>query len=304
MKRRITANFFYVSEAEEYPRTIDDLLNLQKGVIDSGKVDNVEAGGHVLRITYIEKMQRDDHTDRHWWVGILEKLDTSSEGEIANLDGKRTAYATKPDEGTIVNTGFAYYPFTQTLVLHKKTGGVNDKVFGVYLRKLIRQTGIIPEKSSKFIIELIPDLKKLFRLENAHNIKFFEYTYKMPENAAGVQKEQRPILGDIYLARKLKADKITVRLSAKDGLEVLDTIAKAKNIIQISKKDDISTLKAISEHNGIEEPLDLINEKLTDYLDVELAKNKKETPTLVMETINNIFKKQRRLLETMYINKD
>lgn len=298
----IRGNFFNFSEPNGEENGIDNLFEQQKGIIDQQKVDNIEAGGNVLRITFLEKNKENEASQRHFWVGVLEKLDVTSEGEIAKLDGTRTKYADGPDEGTIVNTGFLYYPLTKTLLLHKKHGGVNDKTFGVFIRKLIKHTGICSQHT-KFTMDVVPDAKKLLRLSNAKGIEEVQYSFSLPKNLNFKKLENRPILGDMYLAHFLGGERVKVTVSAKEqGMKVLDTVRKINDLIKLG--ENVSSLKAVSKHGDITEPLDLLSDRFTDFIRVKLDKNQKETATLIMESLKTIFSKQKTLIETMYISSD
>lgn len=301
--KTIRGNFFNFSEPEEEKNGIDRLFQHQQDIVNQGKVDNIEAGGNILRITFLDKKTRNSSENKemdYWWVGILEKLDVTSEGEVANLDGKRTKYAAGPDEGTIVNTGFLYYPLTNTLLLHKKQGGVNDKVFGVFIRKLLKHTNI-SSRHTKYTMDVVPDMKKLLRLEKANSIKELHYSFALPKNMDSLKFQNRPILGDMYLANFLGGERIKVTISAKEqGMKVIDTVSKVKELLKL---DSTTSLRATSEHGDITEPLDLLSDRFTDYINVTLNKNQKETATLIMDTLNQMFLNQKTLIDTMYINK-
>lgn len=298
----IRGNFFNFSEPSNEENRLDKLFEHQKSIIDQQKVDNIEAGGNVLRITFLEKQKASEASLHHYWVGVLEKLDVTSEGEIAKLDGSRTKYAAGPDEGTIVNTGFLYYPLTKTLLLHKKYGGVNDKTFGIFIRKLIKYTQI-SSQYSKYMMDVVPDVEKLARLSNANAIEKVEYSFVMPKNLDINKLENRPILGDMLLAHSLGADRIKVTISAKEqGMKVLKTVNKIKNLTHLGQ--NVSTLKAVSKHGDITEPLDLLSDRFTDYIRIKLDKNQKETATLIMDSLEKIFSNQKTLIETMYVNSD
>ncbi|MCY8944194.1 hypothetical protein [Bacillus atrophaeus] len=298
----IRGNFFNFSEPNGEENGMDKLFAYQKSIIDQQKVDNIEAGGNVLRITFLEKQKVNEASINHYWVGVLEKLDVTSEGEIAKLDGSRTKYAAGPDEGTIVNTGFLYYPLTKTLLLHKKYGGVNDKSFGIFIRKLIKYTEICSQPS-KFVMDVVPDVEKLARLSNSSAIESVEYSFAMPKNLDINKLENRSILGDMALAHSLGADRIKVIISAKEqGMKVLKTFNKIKSLAQLG--ENVSTLKAVSKHGDITEPLDLLSDRFTDYIRVKLDKNQKETATLIMDSLQKIFLNQKTLIETMYANSD
>ncbi len=260
-------------------------------------VENVKVAGVILRITYLNKIE--DSTN-HWWTGIVEKLDITEQGEIADLDGNRTIYAQGENEGPIVNTGFIYYPLTKTIALHKKVGGVNDKNFGVFIRKLLRQTKIVEKGSSKYIMDVLPDLNKLDRLYNSKHIKELKYSFLLPKDLSANQSEKRSIWGDFRLAKKLGGERMNVTITASE-MNADQTKRKVKQILEMGN-DHLSSLRAVTEHDDIEEPLDLLTNKFSDYKDIDLKKGKKETPTLIMDTINEIFIKQKKLIQTMYIN--
>lgn len=297
--KRITCNFFNFSEPTGYEGRIDLLFEGQKALINNQKVENVEVAGDILRITFLEKKTSGSY---HWWVGIVERLDVSEQGEISNLEGQKTVYGTKEDEGPIVNTGFVYYPLTKTVALHRKIGGVNDKKFGVFIRKLLKQTNT-SEKSSKFTMDVLPDLSKLDRLYNTNHINKLEYSFAMPENLGSQKSETRTIFGDIFLADKLGGKNMKVQIRA-DEMNVSQTIQKVKQLFNFFGSDQLTSLKVVTEHNDIEEPLDLLSNKFTDYIDVTLKKGQKETVVVIMDTIDKIFLKQRTLIQKMYINED
>lgn len=297
-KKRIQCNFFKLSEPPGLAGTIDRLLENQKKVLEQGKVVNVEVSGVILRITFLRKNTSDS---KHWWTGIIERLDVTEQAEISNLEGVKTVYGTKEDEGPITNTGFAYYPLTSTVVLHKKIGGVNDSKFGVFIRKLLRETNTVQSNSSKFVLDILPDLTKLDRLFNASQIKKLEYSFAMPENITHKKSSKRSIFGDIFLASSLGGQNIKVQIRA-DQMDIGQTIAKVKQLLTLG--EDVGTLKAITEHNEIEEPLDLLSNRFTDYIDVDLKKGQKETVVLIMDTVDEIFLNQRTLIQKMYLNEE
>jgi hypothetical protein len=67
--------------------------------------------------------------------------------------------------------------------------------------------------------------------------------------------------------------------------------------------DNLGSLRATTVHNEIDEPLDLLTDKFSDFKDVTFKKEQKETPVLIMETVEELFLKQKKLLVTMYVNK-
>lgn len=296
--KRITCNFFNFTEPDGYDGKLDLLFKNQKEILKKGKVDNVEVAGEIIRITFLEKRGTEPS---HWWVGIVERLDVTEQGEISNLEGQKTVYGTKEDEGPIVNTGFIYYPLTKTVTLQRKIGGVNDKKFGIFIRKLLKQTQTVSEKSSKFQMDVLPDLTKLDRLYNSRHIKLLEYSFAMPENLSFKKSKNRTILGDLFLADRLGGKNMRVQIRA-DEMDVSQTIKKVKQMISIFGSDELTSLRAVTEHNDIEEPLDLLSNKFTDYVDVTLKKGQKETVTLIMDTVDGIFNNQKTLIQKMYIN--
>jgi hypothetical protein len=295
--KRIQCNFFNFQEPKEFEGKIDKLFENQKKVIDTKKVENVEVAGVILRITFLEKKKSGAH---HLWVGIIERLDVTEQGEISNLEGQKTIYGTNEDEGPIINTGFVYYPLTKTVVLHRKIGGVNDDKFGVFIRKLLKQTNVVTGNSSKFKMDVLPDLTKLDRLYNSKHISKLEYGMALPKNLQSQKSKDRSIIGDFMLANILGGERMRVQIRAEE-MNVLQTIKKVKQILKLGS-DNLTSLKVVTEHNQIEEPLDLLTNKFTDYIDITLKKGKKETVTLIMDTVNQIFDNQKTLIQKMYLN--
>lgn len=297
--KKIQCNFFYFEEPEKGEGKINELLEKQKVILDAQTVTNIQVSSFYLRITYLEKKTEQD---RQWWVGIVERLETTEQVESSNLIGERKLYAAGTDEGPIKNTGFIYDPYTKTVVLHRMIGGVNDVNFGIFIRKLLRKLQVVKSGSSKYKMHILPDLYKLDRLKKSPNIHSLEYSFKLPENIAQSSSENRSILGDLFLASRLGGNhmKVTIR---SDKMNVKETIKKVFKIQELGE-DNINSLKVVTEHNDIEEPLDLLNSKFTDFIMVDLKKGKKITVTLVMDTINQIFNNQRKLIESMYINKE
>ena len=136
--KRIQCNFFYFQESEK--GKINQLFETQKAILDNRKVTNIPVSNFFLRITFLEK--RND-ISKHWWVGIIERLETTEEVESSDLAGNKKVYASGEDEGPIKNTGFLYDPQTNTVVLHRKIGGVNEANMGVFIRKLLKELGIV-----------------------------------------------------------------------------------------------------------------------------------------------------------------
>lgn len=298
-KKRIHCNFFNIQEPDGAKGKIDVLFQQQKVIIDSKKVHNVEVSGFILRITYLKRKVTNG---QHWWVGIVEKLDTTEMGEISNIAGVKSTYGQNEDEGPIVNTGFVYYPLTNTFVLHKKQGGVNDYRLGVFIRKLLKENGIAGSKSSKFVLDVLPDLTKLDRLNKANRIKTLEYSFALPENLSKLKSKDRAIFGDLLLANRLGGKRMKVLIRA-DEMHVSETLTKVKEILKLGT-DAVSSLRATAEHGDIEEPLDLLTNKFSDFIDVELKKGKKETVDLIIETVSEIFENQRTLITNMYVNEE
>ncbi|MED5019320.1 hypothetical protein P9847_18625 [Paenibacillus chibensis] len=295
--KRVTCTFFNISEPSKLKGKINELLENQYALIQSKKVHNVEVAGVYLRISFLRK---ESVNQNNYWIGVIERLDTTLQGEASNLDGVRIEYATGADEGPIVNTGFAYYPLTNTFVLHRKIGGVNDDKLGIFIRKLIRQTNIVSEGFTQFKLSILPDLTKIDRFKNAARIKQLEYSFKMPENLKSLKSEKRSILGDMHLANTLGGDTMRVVVRA-DSLDVSKVTQKVDELLKLGG-DFISSLRATTEHNGIEEPLDLLTEKFSDYEDVYLKKGNKETVDVIMDATKTIFLRQEALLKKMYLS--
>jgi hypothetical protein len=292
-------NFFKLNEPKEKPGSIDRLFANEKSIIDSKKVNNVPVSGYILRITYLS---RKDMQNDHYWVGIIERLDVTEDAEVANLQGQRQHYATSPDEGLITNTGFAYYPTTQTLVLHRKIGGVNDYKFGVFIRKLIKQVGLVSNGYNKYKMDVIPDLDKMTRLINSKIVKKLEYSFAIPESMKSLKNEKRSIFGDLFMAEFLQADRMKVEVTATN-MNSQNIVSKVTALVDKFGLDNLGSLRATTVHNEIDEPLDLLTDKFSDFKDVTFKKEQKETPVLIMETVEELFLKQKKLLVTMYVNK-
>lgn len=297
--KRIQCTFFNISEPKENKGTIDKLLENQKKVLDNKTVDNVEVAGVILRITFL---RRNNDDSSYWWTGIIEKLDINEQGEIADLAGNRSIYAAKEDEGPIVNTGFVYYPLTNTFALHKKIGGVNDKNLGIFLRRLLKQTQTIQKGFTKFVLDVLPDLHKIDRLYKATHIKELRYSFVMPEDISYKKSKNRSVVGDLFLANTLGGERMNVTIKANE-MNAQQTKNKVKQILSLGS-NYLGSLRATTEHNDIEEPLDLLTNKFSDYEDIEIKRGYKETATTIMDTINKIFLKQKTLIQSMYVNKD
>ncbi|MGG2111933.1 hypothetical protein ABFY60_15645 [Lysinibacillus pakistanensis] len=292
--KTIRCNFFYFQEFEN--GKIDDMFEKQKVILNNKKVTNIKVSNFFLRITFLEKHSE---INKHWWVGIIERLETTEEVESSNLVGDKKVYASGEDEGPIKNTGFLYDPQTKTVALHKKIGGVNDVNFGIFIRRLLKQLGVVNNKINEYKLHVLPDLNKLDRLRKAPHIHSLEYSFKLPENYTSIKSEDRAIVGDIFLASKLGGSYMKVKIKA-DKMNVKETIQKVFRIKELGE-DNVNTLKVVAEHNSIEEPLDLLSSRFTDFIDVELKRGKKETVVLIMDTVFKIFKNQQTLIETMYI---
>lgn len=298
--KRITANFFYLNEPENNVGVMEKLLKNQQQIISGNNVQNIKVSNFYLRITDLKK-ETDDNGD-YWWCGIIERLETTEQVESSNLAGIKKVYAVKDDEGPIINTGFLYYPKTNTILLHKKQGGVNYQNLGIFFRKLLKETNILTKDIRKFTIDIMPDLDKLDRLKNSSNILALEYSIKMPENISSLQKANRPIFGDIFLANHLGGKTMKVQIKS-EGLNVKETVRKVLEVMKLGD-DNVRSLKAITEHSEIEEPLDLLTTRFTDFEDQNFKKGQRETVVTIMDGLNIIFKKQKGLIEVMYIRND
>lgn len=295
-KKTIRCNFFNVNEPENLHGKVNELFNNQYEIVQSKQVQNIDVSGVVARFTFLEKLS---HNNNPYWLGIIEKLDVTEQGEASNLEGIRQVYATNPDEGPTVNTGFAYFPLTNTVTLHQKRGGITEKMLGVFLRRLLKQSGVVDSGWTKFTLDLVPDIKKLARLKKAPKVKELIYSYAIPENIGSIKSESRWIFGDHLLASRLKGERIYVKISA-DSMDRTQTLRKIKDVM----KNNPSSLKATTEHNDIEEPLDLLTDKFTDYVEFDLKRGKKETVTLIMDKVNEIFLRQVKLIKNMYVNNE
>jgi len=294
--KRINCNFFYFQEKEQ--GKINELFENQKNTINSNRVTNIPVSNFFLRITFLQKHQVQN---KHWWIGIVERLETTEEVESSNLVGNRKVHATGEDEGPTRNTGFLYDPQTKTVALHRKIGGVNDVNFGIFIRKLLKELQIVQAGINDYKLHVLPDLNKLDRLNKAPHIHSLEYSFKLPEDLTSSSSGNRPIFGDILLASKLGGDYMKVAIRS-DKMDVRETIKKVLKIRELGE-DNVKSLRVVTEHNDIEEPLDLLSSRFTDFIDVELKKGEKETVVVVMDAVYKIFNNQKTLIETMYLNK-
>lgn len=295
--KRIQCNFFYIQEHEN--GKINQLFETQKITLNNKKVTNIQVSNFYLRITFLNKIS---DNNKHWWVGIIERLETTEQVESSDLIGNNKVYASGEDEGPIKNTGFLYDPQTNTVALHRKIGGVSDVNFGIFIRKILKQLGLVNKGINNYKLHVLPDLNKLDRLSKAPHIHSLEYSFKLPENHEGQKSNNRPIFGDMLLASKLGGEYMKVGIRA-NSMNVKETIQKVLRIKELGD-ENVKSLKVITEHNSIEEPLDLLSSKFTDYIDIELKKGKKETVVTIMDNVFKIFKNQQTLIEKMYLQRN
>ena len=289
--KRISGTFFQVHEPErgkvnQLFRTIYNRLITDELPEGETRLHNVESGGFIFRVVNLT-YENYANVGREVWHGIIERLDTSELTITSNILGERQENGAGEDEGPVTHTAFVYDPLTSCLFLHRKINGINYEKLGIIIRKLLRETQIAEGRaSSGFVINVLPDVEKLARARNADEIHEIAFTYKMPENVPDIEQGDRMIVHDMLLARRFRGETIKVVVSGAS----LDRDVVVNKIESLLEGDlEVTTAKITTEHNDVEEVLDLLSDRFYDYEIVELVRGEKLTEVRVLEAVKNIF---------------
>ncbi|OLN21117.1 hypothetical protein BTO30_16705 [Domibacillus antri] len=296
VKRTINFDFFRITQSDNSTDHVNNALEKQLQIVSEGKVENVKIGSFVARMKFLIKKPMNPQVagGPFCWIGSIERVDITENTEGANLDGIRKVYADGEDEGPVKDTIFLYNPTNKVLVLHKSFGGLVWRNIGIYIRKLCKKRGIQ--------LETIVDFSRFERTQKAPRIKNIEYRVALPENLEVLKNSSRTIVGDFLLARALKGKTMKVTIGSPN-MDVNETIKKVVQIKELGK-DNVKSLKVITENDGNEEALDLINEILRDSVTEDFTQGRKFTAPLVMDHIFAVYNKHNTLLNTMFINEE
>lgn len=283
--RRITGTFFYLSQAA--PRTMNTLFDTLKKKFDDEeeKLINIKVKEEYFRIVELSN-ENFLNVGRDVWVGIIEKLDTKELTVTSDMLGNRQVHGEGEEEGPVTHTGFVFDPLTSVFFLHKRIGGINYDRLGKFLRDLLEETNLVKD-SKKYQLSVLPDPDKLDRLKRAPAVKELTFAYKVPTNVGNLEQQDNGIVRDLLMADDFNSEFIRIEIRGHD-LDKNLVVKKVEQLKELLGKG-LSSAKAVAEHDDIEETLDLLKDRLTDFHDVELTKGKKVTEYVILDAIKVIF---------------
>lgn len=295
--KRISGTFFDFSQQQQ--GALDQLFQNLKEKLDANgddKLVNVKVADCYFRVVELRK-ENYGHIGREVWNGIIEKLDINELSITSDILGNRQVHGDGEKEGPVTHTGFVYDPLTSIILLHKRIGGINYERLGVFLRRILKDTGVVQD-SKGYQLAILVDPDKIERLRRAPTIKEMTFSYKPPSNMASLRNGDRSIIGDFMLADNYNGEHIRIEIKG-EHLDKSKVVRKMNQLLDLFGKD-MGTARVVTEHNDTEEVLDLLSDRLSDYVDVNLTRGQKITEVVIIDSIKKIFENNIGVLDQHY----
>ena len=157
---------------------------------------------------------------------------------------------------------FLYDTNTHVCAFARTSGGVNKALFKTFLLRFCAVRGIK--------LSIIPDEIAIKRLDTLVKPSCITYTVAKIDNLSNIANASQDEIKDIEYADEVGANKMTIMLKADASMKRPSIISKAKFLFSNSEDLGISKLELEGiNDDGVFEPVDLVQHKLTYRGDVE-----------------------------------
>lgn len=261
--KQAKANFFKLNSSKKsnlglFNKKIKEMYsNFQDKNYQS--IPTLDIDGLQYYVSAMQKVNSDEELGGERLYCILmtiSRVDTESQILLANLentiDSRKREVEHGENEGLVVDTRLLFDPFRQIIVVYNQRGTINNRDLQRFFSKIIEVRGL------KF--EIILNQKAMKRLDHLDVVKSVSYTVASPDNFKAYRDDNRTESGDFKFANSISGESIKITIKseslAKEGIK--DKIQKL--LSDGSLKVTTATVDGWS--NGVEEPIDLIKNKL------------------------------------------
>lgn len=232
-------------------------------------IPTLDIDGLQYYVSAMQKVNSDEELGGERLYCILmtiSRVDTESQILLANLentiDSRKREVEHGENEGLVVDTRLLFDPFRQIIVVYNQRGTINNRDLQRFFSKIIEVRGL------KF--EIILNQEAMKRLDHLDVVKSVSYTVASPDNFKAYRDDNRTESGDFKFANSISGESIKITIKseslAKEGIK--DKIQKL--LSDGSLKVTTATVDGWS--NGVEEPIDLIKNKLRYNGDISYEK--------------------------------
>ena len=261
--KQAKANFFKLNSSKKsnlglFNKKIKEMYsNFQDKNYQS--IPTLDIDGLQYYVSAMQKVNSDEELggERLYFILMtISRVDTESQILLANLentiDSRKREVEHGENEGLVVDTRLLFDPFRQIIVVYNQRGTINNRDLQRFFSKIIEVRGL------KF--EIILNQKAMKRLDHLDVVKSVSYTVASPDNFKAYRDDNRTESGDFKFANSISGESIKITIKseslAKEGIK--DKIQKL--LSDGSLKVTTATVDGWS--NGVEEPIDLIKNKL------------------------------------------
>lgn len=210
-------------------------------------------------VSAMEKVDSDEviATERLYCILMtIARVDTKSQIMLADLENtidlRKREVEHGENEGLVVETRLLFDPFRQIIVIYNQRGTINNSDLRRFFCKMIDVKGL------KF--DIILNKKAMKRLNDLDVVKSISYTVASPDNFEAYRNDNRTESGDFKFANSISGESIKVTIKS-EGLAKVGIIDKVKKLLSDNSLN-VTTATVDGWCNGIEEPIDLIKNKL------------------------------------------
>jgi hypothetical protein len=264
-KKRIDFDFFQCetisSSANAPKKSTDEIFSHFKNKFDDQSCTTVqEHNGKTLELRKIEV------TD-YGYRGVIGSYRKSMLPHVGIPGGDERELDLHENEHLIEKAYFKYFSDYSLLILQRNKIALNSNVFGLYLSSANGYTTALNP-----IIE-VADLKKL--LSNEVNLRSANLRIARPTNPKLFENVQHDFTNAIIASlNSSKAASVNLILrgdgNSRDPEErYLDSSLK-RALLDLGKHFNVKKADILFEENGIAHPLDLIADRLTHYVEIEM----------------------------------
>ncbi|MBJ7695315.1 hypothetical protein C6P08_09160 [Weissella confusa] len=266
-------NFYHVQKGKKddfsFKEELDDIYNKFRSKRYT-EIEELELDSVHFYISAIQKIEQDTYLDweddsiKHYYYLInIARVDADQEvkyGDLSKLVNEREEVVDLSDEdvdmskiGPLVDTQFVIDPFFAVVGMGRTVGGANAWALKQFLQTLFDVRGL------KF--EIILDEKSQNEINKMSLVQAISFNVASTTDPADFHDSSRDEMGDVKLAKQLKATEYEIKLSAtnldKDGV-----IEKVKNLFINKDYDHIKSIRVEGLEDGVEVFFDLIRNKL------------------------------------------
>ncbi|MEB6320277.1 hypothetical protein MXM74_04965 [Staphylococcus xylosus] len=294
-KTKKTFEFFKLSfrndewEEHDYSHINTYFKNVSKQLIEEGNdVDFIELNDEIhIGINKIEEYRYDNSKV---WVLCLSKVNTTKLAVVSDVEKQvkkgREEYGDDTSKGLTTDTVILMCPKTGLVIIPRNNGGITQKNLKDFINIELATTGstlsVIINGTKVSNLSSIDEIKEV----QVNVVRSIEPNkYKNPRNSKRKDDEIMDFLGGEKMNLVMKSSSLNKRRVIKYFEELLK-----------SRKKKTNKFVVIGEHDGHEQIIDLITNRLIYFDDVHLNEKNKLTINSMFESIKKAYRDNKRIV--------